>query len=144
MHGFLSKACVLGCGIAQGRRFSVHVFNSLLSWLRTEVERRIPLGVSAWVPHPVVMALKKIDLADPACDFHSPPSSMVFFQPILDYWTFMQQNFTPVRQSEALADILVRLPKFADRCFLLDAIGFTGVGPLQYVDDTAIPCSSSP
>ena len=39
---------------------SVNVSNSLLSWLRNEVERRIPFGVSAWVPYPIIMALIKI------------------------------------------------------------------------------------
>ena len=48
----------------------------------------------------------------------------------------------PLRQSEALVEILAGLPKYADRCFLLDAIGFSGVGPLQYVDDTTIPLST--
>ena len=59
------------------------------------------------------------------------PNTMIldFFQPILVFWTFAQQIFTPVRQSEALADILVHLTKFAGRCFLLDAIGFQERGP---------------
>ena len=39
LHGWLSSVFTLGCGTAQGRRFSVHVFNGLLRWLPDEVEQ---------------------------------------------------------------------------------------------------------
>ena len=48
--GLLSKAFVLACGTAQGRRFSVQVFNSLLRWLADEVKLVQPSGCAAWLP----------------------------------------------------------------------------------------------
>jgi hypothetical protein len=39
IHGLLSLPFVLACGTAQGRRFSVHVFNALLTLLSAEVHK---------------------------------------------------------------------------------------------------------
>ena len=50
VHGLLSPIFVLACGTAQGRRFSVHVFNSLLRWLADEVRQVLPVGCAAWLP----------------------------------------------------------------------------------------------
>jgi hypothetical protein len=47
LHGLLSRLFTLGCGTAQGRRFSVHIFNGMLRWLYDEVERIIPGGTKA-------------------------------------------------------------------------------------------------
>ena len=59
--GLLSPIFVLGCGTAQGRRFSVQVFNSSLRWLRDEVERINPCGCAAWLP----------PFAARACSYHA-------------------------------------------------------------------------
>ena len=48
--GLLSPIFVLGCGAAQGRRFSVQVFNSLLRWLKDEVEKVQPRGCASGLP----------------------------------------------------------------------------------------------
>lgn len=47
--GLISSAFVLACGTAQGRRFSIQVFNSLLRWLADEVRKVQPSDCSAWL-----------------------------------------------------------------------------------------------
>ena len=50
LHGVLSDVFVLGCGTAQGRRFSIHVFNGLLTWLPVELEAVVKHGSSTVLP----------------------------------------------------------------------------------------------
>ncbi|CAE7195943.1 MOCOS [Symbiodinium sp. CCMP2592] len=130
---------VLGCGIAQGRRFSVHVFNCLLSGLRDEVRRVLPYGVCAWLPKNVMRAVSNVDLTDPSSDFVSKPQ-MGTLQPILE--RLQDEALPPHQQTREVQEVLESLPSFADRCALLDALGSCPVEPLQYVDDTTVPCSS--
>ena len=41
VHGITSSTFKLRCGTAQGRRFSVHVYNGLLRWLYDEVQAAV-------------------------------------------------------------------------------------------------------
>ena len=50
MRSLLSRVFRLGCGTAQGRRFTVHVFSGLLRWLFEEVHVSLPHGTKAWFP----------------------------------------------------------------------------------------------
>ena len=139
LHGLLSKVFILGCGIAQGRRFSVHVFNCLLSGLRDEVRRVLPNGVCAWLPKKVMRAVSSIDLADPSLDFSSKPQQGIL-KPVLE--RLQDDALLPHQQTREIQEALTSLSGFADRCALLDALGSCPVESLQYVDDTTVPCSS--
>ena len=139
LHGLLSQVFVLGCGIAQGRRFSVHVFNCLLSGLRNEVRRVLPDGVCAWLPRSVMRAVSCVDLAGPNLDYTSMPQQETL-KPFLE--RFQKDALLPHQQAREVQEALEMLPSFADRCALLDALGSCPIEPLQYVDDTTIPCSS--
>eukprot|EP00973_Karenia_brevis_P086800 12036747-Karenia_brevis.AAC.1 len=44
MHGILSDVFVLGCGTAQGRRFSLHVFNGLMRFFAGDLDRAVMGG----------------------------------------------------------------------------------------------------
>ncbi|CAE7471548.1 MOCOS [Symbiodinium natans] len=81
LHGFLSHVFRLGCGIAQGRRFSVHVFNSLLSWLRDEIQQVTAANTSAWLPKYAIRALAHVDLEASHVDFYSRPSPVDALEP---------------------------------------------------------------
>ena len=117
LHGLLSPAFVLGCGIAQGRRFSVHVFNSLLSWLRDEIRRVCPHGVAAWLPPQVMKASSRIELAGSCCDLVSKPAPPAMLQPFLER---LQSDFsTPAGRVEEIKCAIDALPSYADRCALL-------------------------
>ena len=51
LHGLLSETFILGCGTAQGRRFSVPLFNGLMRTLRDHLADAVPGGVAA-APRP--------------------------------------------------------------------------------------------
>ena len=140
LHGFLSDTFRLGCGIAKRRRFSVHVFNSLLSWLRDEILQVAP-SVCAWLPRYAVRSLAHVDLCDSNSDFFSKPAPPSLLEPCVARLQEVKDT-SPSQACSELRAALVDLPAFADKCALLDTIGSQHVGPLQYVDDTTVPCSS--
>ena len=140
LHGFLSDTFRLGCGNAQGRRFSVHVFNSLLGWLRDEILQVAP-SVCAWLPRYAVRSLGHVDLCDGNSDFFSKPAPPSLLEPCVARLQEVKDT-SPSQACSELRAALVDLPAFADKCALLDTIGSQHVGPLQYVDDTTVPCSS--
>ena len=139
LHGLLSQVFVLGCGIAQGRRFSVHVFNCLLSGLQDEVRRVLPNGVCAWLPKNVMRAVSSVDLTDPSLDFTSKPQQGIL-EPVVE--RLQNDVLLPHQQAHEVQEVLKSFSGFADRCELLDALGSCSVESLQYVDDTTFPCSS--
>ena len=74
LHGFLSKVFKLGCGTAQGRKFSVGVFTALLRWLHDEIDLVEPGGTRAWLPAYVQDLLFFADLWSPVREeTHLPP-----------------------------------------------------------------------
>ena len=50
MHGILSAVFVLGCGTAQGRRFSVHTFNGLMKIFADDLQHAVVGGTCAVAP----------------------------------------------------------------------------------------------
>ncbi|CAE7222667.1 MOCOS [Symbiodinium natans] len=141
LHGFLSHVFRLGCGIAQGRRFSVHVFNSLLSWLRDEIQQVTAANTSAWLPKYAIRALAHVDLEASHVDFYSRPSPVDALEPCVSRLQELMAN-APTQASAELQTMINSLGSYADKCALLDAIGSFSLGPLQYVDDATVPCSS--
>ena len=55
LNNLASDHFFLGCGVAQGRRFSIPVFNGMMRWLADEIEIVSPGGTRAWLP-PFAMA----------------------------------------------------------------------------------------
>jgi hypothetical protein len=60
-------------GTAQGRRFSIHIFNALLRWLADEVQRVQPSGSAAWLPPFARKVLDAAQAASPVLDASGPP-----------------------------------------------------------------------
>ena len=92
LHGLLSEVFTLGCGIAQGRHFSVHVFNGLLSWLKVEIDKALPRGVRAWMPPQIARALAHHGLLDTPADLVSCPSPVSLKQVTCYLQTHLSQQ----------------------------------------------------
>ena len=116
------------------------VFNSLLGWLRDEILQVAP-SVCAWLPRYAVRSLAHVDLCDGNSDFFSKPAPPSLLEPCVARLQEVKDT-SPSQACSELRAALVDLPAFADKCALLDTIGSQRVGPLQYVDDTTVPCSS--
>ena len=64
LHSFLSCIFAFVAGTAQGRTFSVHVFNALLKHLRGEIMVSVPSGINAQLPP---FALSTLQVATSIC-----------------------------------------------------------------------------
>ncbi|CAE8590209.1 unnamed protein product, partial [Polarella glacialis] len=73
LHGCLSQLFKLRCGTAQGRKFSIHVFNGLLKWLREAVQSTLPTGLAACVPAWAVSAYHYANTLAPPTQLYKRP-----------------------------------------------------------------------
>eukprot|EP00438_Fugacium_kawagutii_P003600 Skav221608 [mRNA] locus=scaffold1698:941151:944102:- [translate_table: standard] len=142
LHGLLSSVFILGCGTAQGRRFSVHVFNSMLKWLADAVQAQVPHGVCLTVPEGLSNAMR-LSLTDSApIDWVSRASSPNVIQHAI---SFVQERLTlsPGFSSKLeITEVLTSLNKHADRAALVESLGEYRFHCFQYVDDAVVPCAS--
>jgi len=144
MHGFLSTIFILGVGTAQGRSFSVHVFNGYAHGLRVEIERSMPGGTKAWLPPFASAALLQAAAISPPQDMVAPPSPMQGFLHQLEAVkaaVASEQAPWPLAAHVA-ARLLAQMPRQADRAAFIEALGSHGIVACQYVDDTTAPCAS--
>ena len=74
LHRLLSIFFVLACGTGQGRRYSVHVFNSLLRRLPDEIDTVTMGGTCTFIPNFAVIALRRAHASAPALDTSVAPS----------------------------------------------------------------------
>ena len=144
LHGLLSAAFTLACGTAQGRRFSVGVFNGLLRWLADLAHEVEPQGCVACPPPFRRRILMAVDATWPAQDKFTPSQWHQSSLAALDRIKALardEQAPWPRTQSE-FCEVAKRMPAHADRVALVEALGHGSLGPLQFVDDLTVPCAS--
>jgi hypothetical protein len=84
LRDLLTPFSALGCGTAQGRRFSVHAFNAQLRALPVEIEQAMPGGCASRIPLLARLALRdandavraSVDVAMPSRDFSLSASAV--------------------------------------------------------------------
>ena len=76
LAGLASDTFALACGTAQGRRFSVHLFNGLLRGLPDEIEKVIPGGTKCVLPAFAADALIRADEIRPATSVGEMPTGV--------------------------------------------------------------------
>jgi len=143
LHGFCSETFQLGCGTAQGRRFSVFLMNALLRWLADDIRTLLPSGTCALLPSFACRALALANSLCPAEFVTSPPSGGDLVRAAVQAIQYaMQQDCAPWPFTTMLAArTLAALPRQADREEVLECLGSHSLGPLQYSDDLTAPCS---
>jgi hypothetical protein len=144
LQGLISCAFMLGCGTAQGRRFSVQVFNGLLKWLADEVWAAQPFGCAAWLPPFGRRLLEVAECMRPTVSpTLLPRADQVVGRIREDVSQVASGEVEPWPQAqEVLLQALVSLPTLADRAAAVEALGDGVLGPLQFVDDLTVPCPS--
>ena len=144
VNSLCSEPFSLGCGTAQGRRFSVHLFNGLLAWLRMEVDKVMPGGIRATLPSFACNALLIAEERQPASSYSDVPRTQVIDDIGEKLVCVAAQDRAPWNVTfKHVVDALVTLPSVSDRVGVLEYLGSDGLGPLQYVDDTTVPCPSA-
>ena len=75
LHGILTAVFTLARGTAQGRKFSLHVFNGLLRSLADELEAAFPSGTNAILPPFAFEALCSAARQSCPTSIRAPPSA---------------------------------------------------------------------
>eukprot|EP00959_Pyramimonas_sp_CCMP1952_P232706 4863245-Pyramimonas_sp.AAC.1 len=76
LRGHVSTVFSLGGGTAQGRIFSVGVFNAQLKWLAEEVYRVLQGSCAAWVDPHLRHHCYGIRVSEPSCDGAPAPPAV--------------------------------------------------------------------
>ena len=144
LHGYLSAVFSLGQGTAQGRRFSSFLFNAFAANLTKALEKAVPQGTCALLPPFAHQALLQADSVSPAVYLDAQPSSADVWGQAVSAIKDCYVNDSPPWASSLQVTVsqLSRLPKLADRLLVLDCLGHFPLGPIQYIDDTTMPCPS--
>ena len=119
------------CGTAQGRRFSVHVFNGLLRWLPDEIETLIGGGSRTFLPLFTREVLHRAALISPPECTEAPPIVPLSVQDIA-------ATIATCASGEFLVSLLATLPRLSDRITCMEQLGAHELGPQQYVDDLCV------
>ena len=145
LHGWLSETFVLGAGTAQGRRFSIHVFNGLLKWLQQDVESTLTGGTCAWLPPFAREVLEEAAQIRPLSDLDSVPARYAsLYMAARQIAAAADSDAPPWTQTKAVAlQVLQRIPTLADRCQIIEILGTWKIAAIQYVDDLTAPCPSA-
>ena len=144
LHGFLSRVFKLGCGTAQGRKFSVGVFNALLRWLHDEVEHVVPGGARAWLPKYAPDLLRSANLWSPVREVTSLPPRLEMVQDVAACIKELLPDDLNIQQGafHMAVSSLCSLTRDSERRLAIDLLGEAGLVAAQHVDDTTVPCSS--
>ena len=137
LHGWLSAIFTLGNGLAQGRRFSVHLFNGLLRWLPDEIEYALLGGCRTILPKHSRRALLEAHALRPAVSTTDMPSR--YRNMPQEYYYLLAQPYN----YHLLVQLLSTMDSLADRISLIDQLGTEPLPPLQYVDDLGVACPSA-
>ena len=141
LHGLLSPVFQLGCGTAQGRKFSVGVCNALLRNLFNEIEIVVPGGTRAVLPG---FATELLSLAHNCSPVGHLTHSHLRLDLASDVSSVIREALlgTGPQQWEMAVASLCSLQNPADRQLALELLGEAGFVAAQHVDDTTVPCSS--
>ena len=144
LHGHLSPVFSLGQGTAQGRRFSSFLFNAFAVNLSDAMKSALPYGTCALWPPFAHQALVQADAVFPALSLDAEPSSAdTWREAIVAIQGCYEGDSPPWAASLKVAvSWLCKIPKLADRILVVDCLGRFPVGPIQYIDDTTLPCPS--
>ena len=144
VHGLMSALFVLTCGTAQGRTFSIQLFNGLLRWLPDEIEKVLAGGARASLPPFARGCLIKAGEHWPPLDLSGVPGNPELLSSLVEGLTMLAHSETtpwPATQHRLVA-LLSNLPRLADRIALVERLGSCALGPLQYIDDLTAACPS--
>ncbi|CAE8699927.1 unnamed protein product, partial [Polarella glacialis] len=143
LHGCLSQLFKLRCGTAQGRKFSIHVFNGLLKWLRESVQSTLPTGLAACVPAWAVSAYHYANTLAPPTQLYKRPGVASEMLPLCA--TFQAALSILAQSTDAYnftVGFLVTMQSDAERRLLLNSIGTHPICVAQFVDDATVPWDS--
>ena len=143
--GVASLISVLGCGTAQGRRFSVDIFNGLLKWLADEVWATIPGGTKSVLPSFYRQALNQSNAAvRPQTSCTMSIDWCKVSAAACEILVVSGNDKAPwVRTVAKAVGVLNRFAYLTERVAILESLGSQGFDVAQYVDDTTVPCASS-
>ncbi|CAK0833195.1 unnamed protein product [Prorocentrum cordatum] len=144
LHNLLSPVFALGCGTAQGRRFSVHICNAQLKALPDEIAAAVPGGCATVVPPLARRALQSACVVSPPTDVEAMPDRALPVVAILNEVARAAATELPPwpNSEETLAASLRSLPAVADRAAVVEAAGSCHMPPAQFVDDLTAACPS--
>ncbi|CAK0859458.1 unnamed protein product [Prorocentrum cordatum] len=144
LHGLLSSVFMLLRGTAQGRCFSVHVFNAQLRGLADGLADVLPQGCSTIVPPFARAAL--LDAVEDAPPVHcaAPPRGELQLDGVVREASRLAAAYmTPwPRARHFLSGALSELSSLADRIDVVERSGSHHLASPQFVDDIATPCPS--
>ena len=144
LHGMLSCVFQFKRGTAQGRRFSVPVFNSQLRDLADDIADVLPQGCSTVAPPFAREALLRAAEEAPPAQFEEPPRAESTFETIeRELSRLASAKLPPWPQSgNFVLGVLQALPSLADRVAVLGRLGAFRMPPAQFVDAITTPCPS--
>lgn len=144
LHNLLSPVFALGCGTAQGRRFSVHICNAQLKALPDEIAAAVPGGCATVVPRLARQALTAAGEACPPATEAAMPDRALPAAAILHNVLRVAAAEPPPwpRAEAALATCLSALPSLTDRTVVVESAGELHMPPVQFIDDLTVACPS--
>ena len=132
LMGLASAVFALGAGTAQGRRFSVHVFNGMLKWLADEVDTALPNRCAGWLPPFARRVLDAAERVHPASDLASPPLRPQGAAAVRNLAALRSASEGPPwsdTECHVLAAV-AQMPAAADRAAAIEALGSLTLPPL--------------
>jgi hypothetical protein len=141
LMGYLSGVFSLRRGTGQGRKWSGHIVNANMRWLRDDM-LACSTPARAWLPPYAAEVLRDAELLTPACpeaDAHDRAACVVT---ALSLRRRECEEGSPWRATRATAvRLLAALPAEAARWEVLELMGRGPLGPVQLADDTTAVCS---
>ncbi|CAK0886329.1 unnamed protein product [Prorocentrum cordatum] len=144
LHGLLSPVFMLSRGTAQGRRFSVHAFNTQLRGLADDIAKVLPEGCSTIVPPFARAALLDAEEVTPSAQCVEPPRGELQLDGVVQEVSLLAAaEESPWPQARRfLRGVLSALSSQADRVAVTERLGAYHVESPQFVDDITTPCPS--
>ena len=144
LHGLLSPVFKLCCGTAQGRKFSVAVFKSLLIWLSDEVYKIVPDGSISLLPDFAGELLAQSQGRAATTGDCWSASSLDLPKDVSKAIPGLAPVAGSMHQPNGQAAVmaLCSLRSSSERQLCLELLGEGGFVAAQHVDDATVPCSS--
>ncbi|CAK0904656.1 unnamed protein product, partial [Prorocentrum cordatum] len=144
LHNLLSPVFAVGRGAAQGRRFSVHIFNAQLKALPVEIAAAVPGGCATVAPRLARQAMAAAGEANPPATEAAMPDRAFPAAAMLHEVPRVAATESPPwpRAEAALAARLSAVPALADRAAVVELAGELHMPPAQFVDDITVACPS--
>lgn len=131
-------------GTAQGRSFSVPVFNALLKWLQEEISITLLGGTRAWLPSFARALMERAAVLVPPEPFALSSAWNQHVRRAADEIAqFAQAQQNELAVVEFCSRVLTQFLSQPDRCTILELLGSFQMAAAPYVDDLTAPCASA-